>query len=130
MQQIENAQHLSGKLTIIDDANDATLAALYQGCRFTLFPSHYEGWGLPVTESLLYGKVCIASETSSVPEAGGPFCLYIDPDNVTAATATIRHALEDNDLIEAMERKIKAEFRATPWSASAEHVMHALGYAK
>ncbi len=130
MQQIENAQHLSGKLTIIDDANDATLAALYQGCRFTLFPSHYEGWGLPVTESLLYGKVCIAAETSSVPEAGGPFCLYIDPDNVTAATATIRHALEDKDLIEAMERKIKAEFRATPWSASAEHVMRALGYAK
>lgn len=130
MQQVENTHHLSGKLTIINDANDATLAALYQGCRFTLFPSHYEGWGLPVTESLLYGKVCIASETSSVPEAGGPFCLYIDPDNVTAATATIRRALEDKYLIEDMARKIKTEFSATPWSFSAEHVMRSLGYAK
>ncbi len=44
-----------------------TLASLYRGARFTIFPSLYEGWGLPVTESLGYGKVCIASSSTSIP---------------------------------------------------------------
>ncbi len=79
MQQIENAEHLGGKLVIVQNPDDATLAALYKGARFTLFPSLYEGWGLPVSESLSFGKVCLASNAASVPEAGGDYCLYHDP---------------------------------------------------
>ena len=62
---------------------DADLKVLYEGCLFTLFPSFYEGWGLPVTESLAFGKPCIASNRSSIPEAGGKLARYIDPNNLT-----------------------------------------------
>ena len=127
MQQIQNAGHLGGKLVHVESPDDATLAALYQGARFTLFPSLYEGWGLPVSESLSFGKVCLAASTTSVPEAGGEFCLYHDPDSVTDAVALYRRAITEPGLIPSLEARIRAEYRPTPWSATARAVLDALG---
>jgi glycosyltransferase involved in cell wall biosynthesis len=127
LQQIENTGHLGGKLVIIENPDDQTLAALYRDARFTIFPSLYEGWGLPVSESLSFGKVCLASNAASVPEAGGAFCLYHDPDNVTEATALYRRAITEPGLIPALEQRIREEYRPTPWSASARAVLDALG---
>jgi len=127
LQQIDNANHLGSKLVIVEDADDAALAALYAGARFTLFPSHYEGWGLPVSESLSFGKVCLAASTTSVPEAGGDFCLYHDPDSVTEAVALYRRAITEPELIPGLEARIRAEYRPTPWSATARAVLDALG---
>ncbi|HEY8611072.1 MAG TPA: glycosyltransferase family 1 protein [Roseomonas sp.] len=127
MQQIENCGHLGGKLVVVPDPNDSELVALYKGCRFTLFPSLYEGWGLPVTESLSFGKLCIASDRTSLPEAGGSFCIYIDPENITAATETIRRACTDDSLITEREAAIRDGFRPVPWRRSAEVLAGHLG---
>jgi glycosyltransferase involved in cell wall biosynthesis len=127
MQQIQNTGHLGGKLVHVESPDDATLAALYQGARFTLFPSHYEGWGLPVSESLSFGKVCLAASTTSLPEAGGDFCLYHDPDSVTDAVALYRRAITEPALIQGLEGRIRAEYCPTPWSATARAVLDALG---
>ncbi|MDO9714042.1 glycosyltransferase family 4 protein, partial [Paracraurococcus lichenis] len=126
MQQIRNARHLDGKLVIVEDPGDAALAALYRGARFTLFPSHYEGWGLPVSESLAFGKACLASASTSIPEAGGPFCLYHDPDCVTEAVALYRRAIEEPGLIAGLESRLAAEYRAVPWSDSAAALLRGL----
>ncbi len=126
MQQIENAAHLGGKLVIVENPDDATLAALYAGARFTLFPSLYEGWGLPVSESLSFGKVCLASSAASVPEAGGAFCLYHDPDSVTEAAALYRRAITEPELIEGLEAQIRSAYRPVPWSATARAVIGAV----
>ena len=127
MQQIGNSDHLGGKLVIVENPDDATLAALYQGARFTLFPSLYEGWGLPVSESLAFGKVCLASDRSSIPEAGGDFCLYHDPDSVTDALRLYRRVLDEPDLIADLEARIAKDYRPTPWSAGAKALLEALG---
>jgi len=55
---------------MLDNVNDAELSYLYRHCLFTVYPSLSEGWGLPVGESLAYGKFCIASSASSLPEVG------------------------------------------------------------
>ncbi|WP_458095437.1 glycosyltransferase family 4 protein [Roseomonas sp. WA12] len=127
MQQIENSGNLGGKLVVVPDPTDSELAALYRSCRFTLFPSLYEGWGLPVTESLSFGKLCIASDRTSLPEAGGPFCLYIDPENITAATEVIRRACTDDALVAERETAIREGFRPMPWRRSAEVLAEHLG---
>ena len=127
IQQIENAGYLGGKLVIVENADDATLAALYSSAQFTVFPSYYEGWGLPVSESLSFGKACIASDAASIPEAGGEFCLYHDPDSVTEAVALYRRAITEPGLISSLEARIRAEYRPTPWSATARAVLDALG---
>jgi glycosyltransferase involved in cell wall biosynthesis len=126
MRQIDNAGHINGKLAIVENPDDATLAALYAGARFTLFPSLYEGWGLPVSESLSFGKVCLASSAAAIPEAGGEFCLYHDPDSVTEATALYRRAITEPGLIETLEARIRREYNPVSWSSTARAVLEAL----
>ena len=92
MQELNNSGFLGGRVRLIEAADDAALAALYRGALFTVFPSLCEGWGLPVTESLAFGKPCVASNASSVPEAGGELVRYFDPESVTDAGARDRPA--------------------------------------
>ena len=77
-------------VAILENANDAMLAQLYQDCRFTIFPSLFEGWGLPVGESLWFGKHCLASNCSSIPEVGGEHAIYFDPHSVDDMKDKIR----------------------------------------
>lgn len=56
-------------IRILTDIDDEALGVLYDNCRFTLYPSHYEGWGLPVVESLAHGKPCLCSDAPSIVEA-------------------------------------------------------------
>jgi glycosyltransferase involved in cell wall biosynthesis len=127
MQQLENANWLDGHVTLVRDPTDAELRGLYEGCWFTLFPSLYEGWGLPVTESLSFGKPCVASSRTAVPEAGGPYCLYHDPDSVTEAVALLKRVIAEPELIAERARRLRHEFRPTPWSAAAELILRTLG---
>ncbi|MCR0983177.1 glycosyltransferase family 4 protein [Roseomonas populi] len=126
MQQLDNCDWLAGKVVLVEDPSDTELAALYAGCRFTLFPSHYEGWGLPVTESLAFGKVCVASSSTSIPEAGGPFCLYHDPEDVPEAVALLHRIIADPGEVTALEARIGAEFQPVPWSATARALLAGL----
>jgi glycosyltransferase involved in cell wall biosynthesis len=123
MKQLANTDFLDGKVRLIEDASDAELAALYRGCAFTVFPSLYEGWGLPVTESLAFGKPCLVARSSSLPEAGGRFARYFDPDSVADACAAIRTAIEDSEGLRAWQAEVAREFAPVPWSATAEAVV-------
>ncbi len=126
MKAIDNTDALDGKLVLIHNADDAVLCSLYEACRVTLFPSLYEGWGLPVSDSLAFGKVCVASNTTSIPEAGGDFCLYIDPENTTAAYEVVRELIESPTRLRDMEWRLRTQFRPTPWSATARAILDAV----
>jgi len=126
VQQLRNTDYLGGKVVIIDNPTDGELTALYRGCLFTLFPSHYEGWGLPVTESLALGKPCVISNATSLPEAGGGLARYFDPDNMTEALNVIRAVIEDRPGLAAWQARIEAEFRPVLWDTTAEVLVEAL----
>jgi glycosyltransferase involved in cell wall biosynthesis len=126
MQQLRNTNFLNGKIVLVEHPYDDELAALYRGCRFTLYPSLYEGWGLPVTESLAHGKPCVISNCTSLPEAGGSLARYFDPENVADALRVIRAIVEDEDGLAAWEAKVVREFRPVSWKDSAREVMRHL----
>ncbi len=126
MQQLRNSNFLGGKIMLVEDPTDAELERLYQGCRFTLFPSFHEGWGLPVTESLSFGRPCIISNATSLPEAGGALARYFDPDNATEATAIIRDVLLHPETIPAWQERVAREFRPVSWRETAETVLRVL----
>ncbi|MCQ8239499.1 glycosyltransferase family 4 protein [Acetobacteraceae bacterium KSS12] len=130
VQQIRQTNGLGGRILLIADASDAELRQLYEGCRFTVFPSFYEGWGLPVTESLGQGRPCIASGSSAVPEAGGALARYFDPENGTEALAAIRSALDDPAGTDAWAERIRREFRPVPWADSARRLVALLDHAQ
>jgi glycosyltransferase involved in cell wall biosynthesis len=123
---IEATNYLNGKLQIIISPDDATLAALYRGCKFTLYLSYYEGWGLPVSDSLSFGKLCVASERTSIPEAGGSFSIYVDPDNTTSAYETIRALVTGPQTIERLEAELMTNYRPIEWSETAHEILRLL----
>jgi glycosyltransferase involved in cell wall biosynthesis len=128
MQQIANAENLGGKLVLVDSPSDSELAALYHGCLFTLFPSFFEGWGLPVTESMAFGKPCIISNRTSLPEAGGKLARSFDPDNLHDAYEVIRNVIEDPDGLAQWEAKVRREFRPVSWSATVDALLVGLDH--
>lgn len=70
-----------GFIRIVERPDDHELAYLYGNCLFSVCVSYYEGWGLPVGESLWFGKPVLASNSSSLPEVGGDLVDYADPNS-------------------------------------------------
>jgi glycosyltransferase involved in cell wall biosynthesis len=128
MQQLRNTDRLDGRIVLIDDPHDSELADLYRGCLFTVFPSFYEGWGLPVTESLGFGRPCVISNASALPEAGGTLARYFDPENGGEAYRVIRRAIEDKEGTEAWAERIRTEFRPVSWDESARALLRTLDH--
>jgi len=113
--QLHSSRNLDGHVVIIDGPSDAEVATLYRHCLFTMLPSHVEGWGLPVGESLARGKLCVASGTTSIPEVGGDLALYFDPDNASSAADIVRRLLADRAGLAVLEAKVRAEFQHRSW---------------
>jgi glycosyltransferase involved in cell wall biosynthesis len=126
MQQIRNSAFLDGKLAIVDSPTDAVLAGLYRGAMFSVYPSHYEGWGLPVVESLAFGTPVLAADSSSLPEAGGQLARYFRPDDPADLARAVRALIEDPADLAAWTAQVRAEFRATPWRETAARILEAL----
>ncbi len=76
--------------------------SMYQKARALVYPSLYEGFGLPVAESLLCKTPVITSNRSSLMEAGGPGSLYVNPESPQEIAAAIEKVLSDNDLRQRM----------------------------
>ncbi|MGE0702253.1 MAG: glycosyltransferase family 4 protein, partial [Hyphomicrobiaceae bacterium] len=74
------------------------LVALMRGARAVLFPSLYEGFGLPVLEAMVAGAPVMTSNVSSLPEVAGDAALLVDPHDVDAIAAGIRRLDSDDDL--------------------------------
>ena len=77
--QIEADMRLRDLVTIVSGLGDDELIALYQAAMFTVYPSIYEGWGLPVVESLRQGKPCVVSNTSSMLEIAPALTRFAHP---------------------------------------------------
>ena len=97
----------SGRIVFAEAPSDAALRWLYGSCLFTVFPSFFEGWGLPVGESLWFGKPCAASNTSSMQSVGREFCVYFSPYDADEMKAAVRRLL-DPEVRRSYQRKIEA----------------------
>ena len=92
----EAGEGSSGVHVLADGVEDRQLADLYAGCLATIYPSRWEGWGLPVSESLAFGKLPITTNVSSLPEAGAGMAVLIPPDDPQAlADAVATHVLDE-----------------------------------
>jgi len=73
--------------------SELELVALYQGCDVFIFPSLYEGFGLPVLEGLMAGVPVVTTRCASIPEVGGGVAHYFNPDDPTALPLAIQAVL-------------------------------------
>lgn len=123
MNDIRLDPRVARDIVILNRVTDAQLAWLYRHCAFTVFPSLYEGWGLPVVESLAWGKFCLSSNAASLPEAGEGWAEYLDPWDLPAWVERLGYYMEHSEEVAARNARIAREFRPTPWSEACE-AMH------
>jgi len=100
--------NLSGYIQFADRPTDTELAYLYETCQFTAMVSFYEGWGLPIGESLAFGKTGVVANNSSMPEVGGDMVEYCDAHSLSSIEAACRKLVENPAHREALEAKIAA----------------------
>ncbi len=108
---------------------DEDLPAIYAGAQALVFPSLYEGFGLPVLEAMACGTPVVASDRSSIPEVGGAAALYFDPTDITHIQETIRRVLSDSSLQAEMRQQGLRQAARFSWdraAAETESVYHAL----
>ncbi len=110
-------------IEIRSDVDDEELAGLYRDCLFTVYPSHYEGYGLPASESLSLGKVCVTSNSSSLPEIN-PFPeLMFDPEDSSAALLLLESLIDNPMQIRSYEDRIRTNYKVQSWSDSARDLV-------
>lgn len=124
--QIQSDPTLIGKVKLLENVNDFDLHRLYSECLFTIYPSLYEGWGLPITESLLYGKVCITSDFGSMAEAVSTYGVKIGMRSVEGWKNEIVNLLTDLDGLRALEENIINNFSWKSWQEYGNEVSNYL----
>lgn len=111
-----------GLILHLDRTTDAELNLLYRNALFCVYPSLYEGWGLPVAEALAMGKLVVCSNRGSLPEVGGDLVPYLDPWNAQAWADTMLSLVTDRERLRGMEARIQADHRPRTWSQTAAAV--------
>ena len=98
VRKFADAHGLARRFRMISGVGFADLPAFYQLATLFVYPSRFEGFGIPLQEALCSGVPAIGCTGSSLEEAGGPDSLYVDPDDAPALAAAITRVLGDEAL--------------------------------
>jgi glycosyltransferase involved in cell wall biosynthesis len=119
VRQIWNLQLRGRPLRWLRHVDDETLLREYRDCRFTVYPSLMEGYGLPIVESLLHGKPCICGDNGALGEvAHGGGCLIVEQTSADALEAGIKKLLTDQSTY----ARLCAEARAREFRSWADYI--------
>ncbi|MBQ7061753.1 MAG: glycosyltransferase family 4 protein [Bacteroidales bacterium] len=119
--------HLEHRVLFLDNVQPGDLPALYAEARASLYMSHFEGFGIPVLESLCCGTPVVAARRASLPEVGGNAALYADPDNADDIARQVKRLLTNPTLCEqlAVASQQRAQSFAAPAIVEQFHALYA-----
>lgn len=116
LHQIKHDRLLKSNVEVLHNLSDEKLNDLYENCLFTLYPSFYEGWGLPVAESFAHGKVCIISNESSMSEICPDITIEIDPLDPYKWSREIKELIINKSKLNSLEKLIEEKYKRQNWS--------------
>ncbi len=97
---------------------------LLRGADIFLFPSLYEGFGIPVLEAQSVRVPVVTSDVSSLPEVGGEGAVYVDPESVESIVEGVRMVLSDKEFRDGIIEKATKNVSRFSWSQCAEEITH------
>lgn len=122
---IESRPELRSRVRLTGYVPDADLAALYSGARAFVYPSLYEGFGLPVLEAMQCGAPVVTSNTSSMPEVAGDAAVCVPPADGDALFQALRRLLSDDAWAAELGRRGLERSRRYSWELTAEATVQA-----
>lgn len=96
------------------------LISLYKEALCLVYPSYYEGFGLPILEAMSFGTPVICSNTSSMTEVGGNAAIYIDPFKTESIVSALQKISRNKKIISALSKKGLAQSKKFSWKNSAK----------
>jgi glycosyltransferase involved in cell wall biosynthesis len=123
---LDRVPELRRRVTLVSGVSDVALAGLTARCLFTVYNSFYEGWGLPVTESLAAGKLAVVPAHSALLESGAPGAVFFPPGDAPALVATLERLVTDPAHRAALEARIDRAAAARGWTEAAADILAAL----
>jgi glycosyltransferase involved in cell wall biosynthesis len=118
--------NIEKRVRFLENVNDEDLMDLYSHARCFVLPSLYEGFGLPVVEAMKAGCPVITSNVSSLPEAGGNACLYVDPEDASDISAKISELIGNEKLRRELIEKGHKQALKFSWEKTAEETLKVL----
>jgi alpha-1,3-rhamnosyl/mannosyltransferase len=104
--------------------DEADLAALYSGATLFVFPSLYEGFGLPVLEAMACGTAVVCARRSSLPEIAGDAAFFFNPEDVQEMADALWRVLNDARLRGSLQQRARQRAAAFSWEATARKTLN------
>ena len=117
------ADATGGGVRLLGRVTDAELRALYENALCLVFPSRYEGFGLPPIEAMWCGCPVLAADAGAVPEVCGEAALWFDAQGPRSPAAAIARLLDEPGLAEHLAEAGRARARAYSWPAAAARLL-------
>lgn len=106
-------------IVFLDYVSDADLITLYQNANLFVYPSLYEGFGIPPLEAMRYGCTVLVSNKASLPEVCGNAAFYCNPDQVEDMAFQMKEALENKEQITSKKQLASSQLQNFSWEKSA-----------
>lgn len=126
LRQIVAQSPAAGQIVTTGALDDESLRVMYQHCAAFLFPSRYEGFGLPILEAMQCGAAVVAGDNSSQVEAVGGAGLLADAESPSEIARQLRRLLADSDLARRLREAAPLQARRFRWELSAARCRSAL----
>lgn len=124
-----DALNLTNEVKFLAGLSDTELAALYRGATGLVFPSLYEGFGLPIVEAMACGTPVLTSSVTAMPEIAGGAAILVDPTNVEAIADGLKRMASDEGLRRTLSARGLERAKAFSWQSTSERVRAALACA-
>ncbi len=111
------------RVVCIDRCSIDELRTLYSHSDLFVFPSLYEGFGMPVVEAMACGTAVVASNRAAVPEVAGDAAILVNPEDPAELAQAMVRVLEDSDLRKALRTRGLERARLFTWERTARQTL-------